>query len=183
MDDKKEEFVKQFVEHAATLAAPLADRDLDLLEMYFSPEELTALVATFKSFLLFRVEHLETELREPRPGARTEPLIKKHRQALERATPAPWAGKEKGRSTRRGRGAAFWKNDPALTYFRAKHYHRLRLLDCRVRNGNGYFQTDMGTGSCLEIELRLGGLVESDRIARDLSENEVKPIDWLVPVG
>ena len=38
------------------------------------------------------------------------------------------------------------KNDPALTYFRTKHYHRPRLLDCRVRNGNGYFQPGMGTG-------------------------------------
>ena len=28
---------------------------------------------------------------------------------------------------------------------------------------------------------RVGGYVEE--IARDLSENEVKPIDWLVPVG
>ncbi len=46
--------------------------------------------------------------------------------------------------------AGLQKNDPALTYFRAMHYHRLRLLDCRVRKGNGYFQTDMGTGSCLE---------------------------------
>ena len=38
------------------------------------------------------------------------------------------------------------KNDPALTYFRAEHYHRPWLLDCRVRKGNGYFQPGMGTG-------------------------------------
>lgn len=36
--------------------------------------------------------------------------------------------------------------DPALTYFRARHYHRPWLLDCRVRKGNGYFQPGMGTG-------------------------------------
>ena len=36
--------------------------------------------------------------------------------------------------------------DPALTYFRAEHYHRPWLLDCRVRKGNGYFQPGMGTG-------------------------------------
>ena len=53
--------------------------------------------------------------------------------------------------------AGLRKNDPALTYFRAVHYHRLRLLDCRVRKGNGYFQTDMGTGSCLENGFGLRG--------------------------
>ena len=51
------------------------------------------------------------------------------------------------------------EDDPALTYFRAKHYHRPKLLDCRVRKGNGYFQFGMGTGR----RLRFVGLVEKDR--------------------
>ncbi len=91
------------------------------------------------------------------------------------------------------RGAASEKNDPALTYFRAMHYHRPRLLDCRVRKGNGYFQPGMGTGSCLVNELGVGSAGKAGRKAqgvggfdgsrRSLSGNEVKPIDWLVPVG
>ena len=79
------------------------------------------------------------------------------------------------------RGAGLVKNDPALTYFRAVHYHRPKLLDCRVRNGNGYFQLGMGTGSRLKMDSTDGWWIEE--IATDLSENEVKPIDWLVPVG
>ena len=82
------------------------------------------------------------------------------------------------------RGAAREKEDPALTYFRAEHYHRPRLLDCRVRKGNGYFQPGMGTGSCLEALGSSGegvGLVVG--IAEESGEDEVKPIDWLVPVG
>ena len=45
------------------------------------------------------------------------------------------------------------KYDPALTYFRAKHYHRPWLLDCRVRKGNGYFQPGMCTGRRLNDEV------------------------------
>jgi hypothetical protein len=89
--------------------------------------------------------------------------------------------------------------DPALTYFRAMHYHRPWLLDCRVRKGNGYFQPGMGTGRrllragvgacCFDVWSLLtpacaGNLLgwwnESSRTG---SENEIKPIDWLVPVS
>ena len=52
--------------------------------------------------------------------------------------------------------AASW-NDPALTYFRAEHYHRPWLLDCRVRKGNGYFQPGMGTGRRLIFRDRVVG--------------------------
>ena len=37
--------------------------------------------------------------------------------------------------------------NPATTYFRAVlHYHRLRELNLRVRNGNGCFLTHIITG-------------------------------------
>ena len=82
-------------------------------------------------------------------------------------------------------------NDPALTYFRAVHYHRPRLLDFRVRKGNGYCQPGIGTGRRVVIRDRGAvagrgtghevGLAERDR--RGSSEDEIKPIDWLVPVG
>ena len=37
--------------------------------------------------------------------------------------------------------------NPAITYFRAEHYHRRQLLDDRVRDGNGYGQLPMVTGN------------------------------------
>ena len=97
--------------------------------------------------------------------------------------------------TRSLEGDRVWKIDPALTYFRATHYHRPWLLDCRVRKGNGYFQPGMGTGrrftrSCPTLRPKLEakghcerwvGLVKRDREV--LSEDEIKPIDWLVPVS
>lgn len=54
------------------------------------------------------------------------------------------SGHKKTQPRSRERGCV--EDDPALTYFRAKHYHRPWLLDCRVRKGNGYFQPGMGTG-------------------------------------
>ena len=39
---------------------------------------------------------------------------------------------------------------PALTYFRAKHYHRPFLLNDRVRDGNGCDQEGNGTGNSHE---------------------------------
>lgn len=84
------------------------------------------------------------------------------------------------------RATAALEIDPALTYFRARHYHRPWLLDCRVRKGNGYFQPGMGTGRRLvcrggEAEADEIGLVE--RVVEGSSEDEIKPIDWLVPVS
>ena len=122
--------------------------------------------------------------------------------------------------------------DPALTYFRAGHYHRPWLLDFRVRKGNGYFQPGMGTGRRLwDPGFRSDDTVQAppsrgrgrasgsgaagpdffpacrrcwagptqpepatprseDRslgwwkeTAEASSEDEIKPIDWLVPVG
>ena len=74
------------------------------------------------------------------------------RRALQlRPTRATRATQKKSASASSGTRRTRSENDPALTYFRTEHYHRPWLLDCRVRNGNGYFQPGMGTGS------RIGG--------------------------
>ena len=80
------------------------------------------------------------------------------------------------------------------------HYHRPWLLDCRVRKGNGYFQPGMGTGRRLSPRTRrrrladfaeasfgsfrgrLGWVGRTSRRGPQ-SEDEIKPIDWLVPVS
>ena len=74
-------------------------------------------------------------------------------------SPAPEPHRTGNRTWRRGsvllcRTGPRRRIDPALTYFRATHYHRPWLLDCRVRKGNGYFQPGMGTGRRLQVQRR-----------------------------
>ncbi len=71
-----------------------------------------------------------------------------HRDASHEVTDEPVQGKrvEQKKPPRTGVRGGFWVN-PAITYFRAMHYHRRHLLDDRVRDGNGYGQVPMVTGN------------------------------------
>ena len=69
-----------------------------------------------------------------------------HRQAT-RAGMWRTGGKEQKKAPHpEGQGWG-WCSFPAITYFRAcGHYHELSELNCRVRNGNECFLTDIVTG-------------------------------------